>query len=162
MDVNPIESLSLLKKLSDKMDKASFIPVTLTTLDARQEKGPEQGHPLPRSNHRESGHFTRPALRWDNGRGRAQRLNSSGVTVVAAPRGTVNAGETVTAAPRETVHAGVTVVTTPKGFCPRWCNGRSRAQTEKNLMCFASRVPSPVRFSAPFSTTGVSADIGSM
>ena len=39
MDVNPIERLSLLQNtLSDKMDKASFSPVTLTTLEARKEK----------------------------------------------------------------------------------------------------------------------------
>ena len=88
---------------------------------------------------------------WGNDRSRDQKFIHAGVTVIAAPKGSVHAGVTVVAAPRGSPRWGnglgraerfsprwADSRSRAQRYSPRWGNGRNRAQWEKNLTCLAS------------------------
>ena len=115
VDANPKGRLNLLQELTLRQNgRGLFQPCDSHDPGGSPGKGPEQGHPLL-PNDQEKAACLRSALRWGNGRGRAQRFNSAGVTVVAAPRGSVHAGVTIVVAPKGSIHARVAVVAAPRG-----------------------------------------------
>ena len=95
------------------MDEVFRVFVILMTLEACRKSSRIRTFSSTKRS-RESSHFLRSA--------------SAGVTVVTAPKGSV--------------HAGVDDRSRAQRFNPCQGRGRSRAQTKKNLVYLASRVPS--------------------